>query len=79
MSDHNSGPRKTMRGIGIIGSAKQFIGSILGCGGLVEEGKAQQDQADAAETRRRRPPKAPAPAQRSPTIASAHSNAKSAT
>lgn len=47
--DRKSGPQEAIRGIieGIIGNAKQLIGSILGRGDVVREGEAQKDKADA--------------------------------
>ena len=44
-----TGPQEAIRGIieGLIGNVKQFIGTIIGRGDLVEQGEAQQDKADA--------------------------------
>ena len=48
-ADRKSGPLEAVRGIieGVLGIAKQFVGTILGRGDLVEQGEAQQDKADA--------------------------------
>ena len=48
-ADRKTGPQEAIRGLieGVIGIAKQFIGTLFGRGDLVEEGEAQQDKADA--------------------------------
>jgi hypothetical protein len=48
-TDRKSGPQEAVRGIieGVIGNAKQLIGTVLGRGDVVREGEAQQDKADA--------------------------------
>ncbi|MEB4210582.1 CsbD family protein [Mycobacterium sp. 94-17] len=49
MVDVKSGPIELVRGIieDALGKTKQVIGIIIGNNGLVEEGKAQQDKAEA--------------------------------
>lgn len=49
MVDVKSGPVEFVRGIieDALGKTKQVIGIIIGNDGLIEEGKAQQDKADA--------------------------------
>lgn len=51
MSDdsRNSGPQEAVRGVveDVKGKAKEAIGTVTGRGDMVEEGKAQQDKADA--------------------------------
>ncbi|GAB1812301.1 microaggregate-binding protein 1 [Mycobacterium sp. MUNTM1] len=49
MVDVKSGPVEFVRGIveDVLGKTKQVIGIIIGNDGLIEEGKAQQDKADA--------------------------------
>ena len=49
MADSNSGPLEFVRGIveDVFGRTKQVIGVIIGRDDLVEEGKAQQDKAEA--------------------------------
>ncbi|OBB79992.1 general stress protein CsbD [Mycobacterium colombiense] len=49
MVDVKSGPVELVRGIveDALGKTKQVIGIIIGNNGLIEEGKAQQDKADA--------------------------------
>jgi uncharacterized protein YjbJ (UPF0337 family) len=49
MADSKSGPVEFVRGIveDVFGRTKQVIGVIIGRDGLVEEGKAQQDKAEA--------------------------------
>lgn len=45
----NSGPQEAMRGVAedVKGKAKEAIGTVTGRGNLTEEGRAQQDKADA--------------------------------
>ncbi len=49
MVDMKSGPVELVRGIveDVLGKTKQVIGIIIGHNDLVEEGKAQQDKAEA--------------------------------
>jgi uncharacterized protein YjbJ (UPF0337 family) len=49
MANYVSGPVLAVKGIveGIIGKAKELIGSVLGRGDVVNEGQAQQDKGDA--------------------------------
>lgn len=49
MVDTKSGPILAVRGIveDVLGKAKEVIGTLLGRGGLINEGKAQQDKAEA--------------------------------
>ncbi|AFS13561.1 MULTISPECIES: hypothetical protein [Mycobacterium] len=49
MVDTKSGPVELVRGIveDVLGRTKQVIGIIIGHNDLIEEGKAQQDKADA--------------------------------
>jgi uncharacterized protein YjbJ (UPF0337 family) len=49
MGDHNSGPEEAVKGVveGVKGKAKEVGGTLAGRDDLVEEGKAQQDKADA--------------------------------
>lgn len=49
MVDTQSGPVELVRGIveDVLGRTKQVIGIIIGHNDLIEEGKAQQDKADA--------------------------------
>lgn len=49
MVDVKSGPVELVQGIvdDVLGRAKQVIGIIIGHNGLIEQGKAQQDKADA--------------------------------
>lgn len=49
MADSTSGPVELVRGIveGILGKAKEVVGTILGRNDLINEGEAQQDKADA--------------------------------
>jgi len=44
-----SGPQEGLEGVveGVKGKAKEAIGSVAGRGDLAEEGRAQQDKADA--------------------------------
>lgn len=49
MGDNNSGPEEAVKGVveGVKGKAKEAIGAVTGNDSLTEEGKAQQDKADA--------------------------------
>ncbi len=49
MADSKSGPVEFVRGIveGVLGKTKQVIGIIIGRDELIQEGKAQQDKAEA--------------------------------
>lgn len=49
MVDTKSGPIEFVRGVveEVFGKTKQVVGIIIGHNDLVEEGKAQQDKADA--------------------------------
>jgi uncharacterized protein YjbJ (UPF0337 family) len=49
MGDHNSGPEEAIKGVveGVKGKAKEVGGTLAGRNDLIEEGKAQQDKADA--------------------------------
>ena len=49
MADSKSGPVEFVRGIveDVFGRTKQVIGVIIGRADLIEEGKAQQDKAEA--------------------------------
>ncbi len=49
MADSNSGPAEGIKGVveGAKGKAKEVIGTVTGRDDLTEEGKAQQDKADA--------------------------------
>ncbi|TAM73180.1 CsbD family protein [Mycobacterium sp.] len=49
MVDTKSGPVEFVRGIveEVLGKTKQVVGIIIGHNALIEEGKAQQDKADA--------------------------------
>jgi uncharacterized protein YjbJ (UPF0337 family) len=49
MGDHKSGPEEAVKGVveGIKGKAKEVGGTLAGRNDIVEEGKAQQDKADA--------------------------------
>lgn len=49
MADSNTGPQEAIRGLieGVIGKIKEIIGTVLGRGDITEEGKAQQDKAQA--------------------------------
>jgi uncharacterized protein YjbJ (UPF0337 family) len=49
MVDINSGPVELIRGIveDVFGKAKEVIGTIIGRDDLINEGKAQQDKAEA--------------------------------
>lgn len=45
----SSGPVELVRGIveGVLGKAKEIVGTIIGRNDLINEGEAQQDKADA--------------------------------
>lgn len=49
MAEQNSGPQEAIRGVveDVKGKAKEAIGTVTGRGDLVNEGKAQQDKAQA--------------------------------
>ncbi|PQE00483.1 hypothetical protein MPNTM1_05527 [Mycolicibacterium parafortuitum] len=49
MSDKNSGPEEGIKGVveDVKGKAKETIGTVTGRDDMVQEGKAQQDKADA--------------------------------
>lgn len=49
MAEKNSGPQEAIRGVveDVKGKAKEAAGTIAGRDDLVEEGKAQQDKAEA--------------------------------
>lgn len=49
MTDKNSGPEEGIKGVveDVKGKAKETIGTVAGRDDMVEEGKAQQDKADA--------------------------------
>jgi uncharacterized protein YjbJ (UPF0337 family) len=49
MGDHKSGPEEAVKGVveGIKGKAKEVGGTLAGRNDIVEEGKTQQDKADA--------------------------------
>jgi uncharacterized protein YjbJ (UPF0337 family) len=49
MGDHNSGAEEGVKGVveGVKGKAKEVGGTLAGRDDVVEEGKAQQDKADA--------------------------------
>ena len=49
MGDHKSGPQEAVKGVveGVKGKAKEVGGTLAGRNDIVEEGKAQQDKADA--------------------------------
>lgn len=49
MVDSKSGPIELVRGIveGVLGKAKELVGTVLGRNDLINEGEAQQDKADA--------------------------------
>jgi uncharacterized protein YjbJ (UPF0337 family) len=53
MVDTKSGPIEFVRGVveDALGRAKQVIGIIIGHNDLINEGKAQQDKAEAAQCR----------------------------
>jgi uncharacterized protein YjbJ (UPF0337 family) len=49
MADEDSGPAQGVKGVveGVVGKAKEAAGAVTGSDSLKEEGKAQQDKADA--------------------------------
>jgi uncharacterized protein YjbJ (UPF0337 family) len=49
MSDKNSGPEEGIKGVveDVKGKAKEAVGTVTGRNDLTEEGKAQQDKAEA--------------------------------
>jgi uncharacterized protein YjbJ (UPF0337 family) len=49
MGDNNSGPEEAIKGVveGVKGKAKEVTGAVTGRDDLYNEGKAQQDKADA--------------------------------
>jgi uncharacterized protein YjbJ (UPF0337 family) len=49
MGEHNSGPEEAIKGVveGVKGKAKEVGGTLAGRNDIIEEGKAQQDKADA--------------------------------
>jgi uncharacterized protein YjbJ (UPF0337 family) len=49
MSDKNSGPEEGIKGVveDVKGKAKEAVGTLTGRNDLTEEGKAQQDKAEA--------------------------------
>ncbi len=49
MGDNNSGPEEAVKGVveGVKGKAKEVAGAVTGRDDLYNEGKAQQDKADA--------------------------------
>lgn len=49
MAEHNSGPEEGIKGVveDVKGKAKEAVGTVTGRGDLTEEGKAQQDKAEA--------------------------------
>jgi uncharacterized protein YjbJ (UPF0337 family) len=49
MANYVSGPILAVKGIveGVLGKAKELIGTVLGRGDLAGEGEAQQDKGDA--------------------------------
>lgn len=49
MSEKNSGPAEGIKGVveDVKGKAKEAVGTVTGRDDLVEEGKAQQDKAEA--------------------------------
>jgi uncharacterized protein YjbJ (UPF0337 family) len=49
MTDKNSGPEEGIKGVveDVKGKAKEAVGTVTGRTDLTEEGKAQQDKADA--------------------------------
>lgn len=49
MTEKNSGPEEGIKGVveDVKGKAKEAVGTVTGRGDLTEEGKAQQDKADA--------------------------------
>jgi uncharacterized protein YjbJ (UPF0337 family) len=51
MADNNSGPEEAIKGVveGVKGKAKEVAGAVAGRDDLYNEGKAQQDKADAQQ------------------------------
>ena len=49
MAENNSGPEEGIKGVveDVKGKAKEAVGTVTGRDDLTEEGKAQQDKADA--------------------------------
>jgi uncharacterized protein YjbJ (UPF0337 family) len=49
MSEKNSGPEEAVKGVveDVKGKAKEAVGTVTGRNDLTQEGKAQQDKADA--------------------------------
>ena len=49
MADHNSGPAEGVKGVveDVKGKAKEAFGAVSGSDRLTEEGRAQQDKAEA--------------------------------
>ena len=49
MTDKNSGPEEGIKGVveDVKGKAKETVGTVTGRDDMIEEGKAQQDKADA--------------------------------
>ncbi|WP_059017114.1 CsbD family protein [Mycobacterium sp. M26] len=49
MADNNSGPQEGIKGVveDVKGKAKEAVGTVTGRDDLTEEGKAQQDKAEA--------------------------------
>lgn len=49
MAEQNSGTEEGVKGVveGVKGKAKEAVGNVTGRDDLIEEGKAQQDKADA--------------------------------
>lgn len=49
MANSVSGPVEVIRGIveGVLGKAKEVVGTVIGRDDLINEGEAQQDKADA--------------------------------
>jgi len=49
MADQNSGPEEAIKGVveGVKGKAKEVVGTLAGRNDIIEEGKAQQDKAEA--------------------------------
>jgi uncharacterized protein YjbJ (UPF0337 family) len=56
MGDHKSGAEEAVKGVveGVKGKAKEVAGTVAGRDDVVEEGKAQQDKADAQRDAARR-------------------------
>jgi uncharacterized protein YjbJ (UPF0337 family) len=49
MADTNKGPAEAAKGVieGVLGKAKEFVGTVTGRGDLATQGEAQQDKAQA--------------------------------